>query len=147
MHRSLTDRIEVRRHLNGTFSATQTPADGVDTKGLRNAEVMIDIGAVPNIANVPQPSWSFALQHSDSVNANFEAVSEGDVALPDGATLSGGGVFAIVDAAAKDDAIFRVGYVGIRRYVRVVATATNTPGSTPIAALVVGEKLLSAPAA
>ena len=49
--------------------------------------------------------------------------------------------------AAKDDAVYRVGYVGIRRYLRVVATAANTPGNTPIAVLVVGEKLLSAPAA
>lgn len=142
-NRSMHDRVEVKRHINGAVSSTQTPSNGVDLQDLHTAEIVVDIGTVTNIANSPQPSWTFALQHSDTVNSDFEAVESTDVVLPDGDSLGASGVFATVDAAAEDDAIYRVGYVGAKRYVRVVATAANTPGSTPIAVVVVGEKMLT----
>lgn len=143
-NRSMTDRIAVLYHLIGAFTTTQTPANGVDVKGLKTAEIIVEIGTITNIANSPTPSWAFALQHSDTVNSGFAAVESTDVVMPGGAALGASGVFATVDAAAEDDAVYRVGYVGGKRYVRVVATAAATPGSTPIAVLVVGEPLLIA---
>ena len=142
-NRSMTDRITVKRHINGTVSTTQTPTNGVDLQGLASAEIVVDIGAVTNIANSPQPSWTFALQHSDTVNSGFAAVEATDAVLPDGAALGANGVFATVDDAAEDDAIYRIGYIGNKRYVRVVATAANTPGNTPICVTVAGEELLA----
>jgi len=140
-NRSMTDRITVLRHLLGAYTTTQTPSTGVDVKTLKTAEVIVDIGTVTNIANSPQPSWAFALQHSDASNASFTAVESADVVLPDGGTLGASGLFATVDAAAEDDAVYRIGYVGGKRYIRVVATAANTPGSTPIGVHIVGEPL------
>jgi len=143
MNRSMTDRVTTFRHINGTVATTQTPSTGVDLQDVASAEVLVDIGTVTNIANSPQPSWTFALQHSDTSNASFAAVDSTDVVLPDGAALGASGVFATVDAAAEDDAQYRVGYVGVKRYIRVVATAANTPGNTPITVVVVGEKKLT----
>ena len=140
-NRSMTDRITVLRHLLGAYTTTQTPSTGVDVKTLKTAEVIVDIGTVTNIANSPQPSWAFALQHSDTSNASFTAVESTDVVLPDGGALGASGLFATVDAAAEDDAVYRIGYVGGKRYIRVVATAANTPGSTPIGVHIVGEPL------
>lgn len=140
-HRSMTDRVVVKRHINGTFLSTQTPASGVDLRGLKSAEVIVDIGAVTSIAG---NSWTFALQHSDAAGSGFAAVEADDVVIQqDGAALAANGVFATVDAAEEDDAIYRVGYVGTKRYVRVVATAGGTPGNTPIAVVVVGEPNLA----
>lgn len=141
-NRSLTDRVTALPHYVGTYTTTQTPASGVDVKALKSAEILVYIGAITNIANSPTPSWTFALQHSDTSNANFAAVEAADVVMEGGATLGANGVFATVDAAAEDDAVYRVGYVGAKRYVRVVATAANTPGNTAIAVSVVGEPLL-----
>jgi hypothetical protein len=111
--------------------------------GLFSAEIVADVGAVPNIANSPQPGWTLALQHSDAAASGFAAVASTDVVLPDGDALGGSGVFATIDAAVEDDTIYRLGYVGNKRYVRVVATAANTPGATPVCVNVLGEKMLT----
>lgn len=143
MNRSLTDRVTAARHINAAATTTQTPSTGVDLQDLASAEVVVDIGTITNIASSPVPSWSFALQHSDAAGSGFAAVDAADAVLPDGVALGASGVFATVNTAALDDAIYRVGYVGSKRYIRVVATAADTPGATPICVTVVGEKKLT----
>ena len=146
MNRSLNGRIVTRLQNVGSYTTTQTPSTGVDMKGLATAEIVVAIGAMTNTGGSPHQSWAFALQHSDTSNANFEAVVAADVVLDAGnnaGTLGAGGTFATVDAAAEDDAVYRVGYIGNKRYVRVVQTAANTPGATSIAVMVVGEPLLA----
>lgn len=81
-NRSMTDRIAVLYHLIRAFTTTQTPANGVDVKGLKTAEIIVEIGTITNIANSPTPSWAFALQHSDTVNSGFAAVESTDVVMP-----------------------------------------------------------------
>lgn len=121
------------------ITTTNTPSTGVDLKGYEAAEFLINIGTVTNIANSPQPTWSLKLQHSDTSNANFEDVTDstmvatGSAASPVSAPDSSTGVFLTIDAASEDAAVYSVGYVGPKRYARVVNTAANTPGSTPYA--------------
>lgn len=120
-----------------TVTATETPSTGIDLKGFSSCTVVCSVGTITNVANSPQPSWTLALQHSDD-NSAFSAVASTDVNLTygknDGSITNG--VFATIDAAAEDDAIFTIGYIGVKRYIRVVATAANTPGATPIAVTV-----------
>ncbi len=143
MHRSLNDRIVTKRHYGGTYTTTQTPTNGVDLQDLASAEIVVDIGAITNVANSPQPSWAFSLEHSDTIDSGFEAVAETDVARGSGNNEAlSSGVFATVDDAAEDDTVYRIGYVGGKRYVRVPSTAANTPGATPITVMVIGEPLL-----
>jgi hypothetical protein len=119
------------------ISSTNTPASGVDNRGFDSQEFLISIGTIANVANSPQPSWAFKLQHSDSASSDFEDVTDADYVLtgsassPVTAPNSSTGVFLTVDAAAEDAKTYRVGYVGPKRYSRVVATAANTPGNTP----------------
>lgn len=142
--RSITASMQMLEHYCGTYTATQTPSSGVDLKGLRQAEVVVYVGAVTNIdASPDDASWTFTLEHSDLESSGFAAVADDDVVLEDGGSISSG-LFATVDAAAEDEAIYRVGYVGSKRFLRVVATAASTPGDSPIAVMVVGEKLLVA---
>lgn len=127
------------------YTTTQTPSSGVDRDGFSGVEFLIGIGTVANIANSPQPTWTFHLEHSDSASSGFAAVTDANdvligsskspVTTPNAST----GVFLTIDDAAEDALCYSVGYVGTKRYVRVVATAANTPGSTPmfIAALLV----------
>lgn len=139
--RSLSNRIVVKRHYGAAYTATETPSAGVDLQDLLTAEIIVDVGVVTNIANSPQPSWTFTLQHSDASGSGFAAVADTDVVQNSGSISSG--VFATVDSADDDATIYRIGYVGSKRYVRVVATAANTPGSTPITVMVVGEPRLA----
>ena len=140
----LRDKISHAKHEHvfcKTLSATET-SGGVDLKGYSSATVICSIGEITNIANSPTPSWTFKLQESDN-DSTYSDVAESDMLLDygnnDGSVTSG--VFATVDAAAEDDANYSVGYIGTSRYVRVVATAADTPGATPIAVNVVKEAL------
>lgn len=132
--KDLISNVKTVLHFAKTLSATETPASGVDLAGFDSALIQCSIGTVTNIANSPQPSWTFKLQESDD-NAAFTDVAEADCLLDagsnDGAVASG--VFATIDAAAEDDAVYTIGYRGTKRYARVVATAANTPGATPVA--------------
>lgn len=142
--RDIHSHVKVVQHVAAqAITATNTPAAGVDTDGFDAAEFLISVGTVANIANSPQPSWSFKLQHSDSASADFADVTDSTLMLtgsaksPVTAPDSSTGVFLTIDAAAEDAETYRIGYVGSKRYVRVVATAANTPGSTPYAVVAV----------
>jgi hypothetical protein len=121
------------------ITATNTPSSGVDRSGFGAVEFLINVGTMTNVANSPQPTWAFHLEHSDSASSNFSAVTDANdvligsskspVTTPNAST----GVFLTIDDAAEDAAVYSVGYVGTKRYVRLVATAANTPGSTPYA--------------
>lgn len=125
-----------------TVSATETPTNGVDLQGFTSATVVCSIGTITNISNSPTPSWTFKLQESDN-DSSYSDVAEADCLVTygsnDGSVTSG--VFATVDAADKDDANYTIGYIGTKRYVRVVATAADTPGNTPIAVNVIKESM------
>lgn len=137
--RDLHSNIKAVQHLAAAaYTTTQTPSNGVDLKGFDSVEFLIAVGVITNIAQSPTPSWAFKLQESDSESSGFTDVTDansvvyGSAASPAGAPDSSTGVFLTVDAAAEDAATYRIGYRGNKRYARVVSTAANTPGSTPI---------------
>lgn len=136
-NRDLISNVKTVKQLAGTYSTTQTPSTGVDTRGFDSVLVQCAIGTMTNVGGSPNESWTFALQHSDTSNSDFANVSSDDVILDSGnnAGSISSGVFATIDAASEDDAVYTVGYIGSKRYLRVVATAANTPGATAIAVL------------
>jgi hypothetical protein len=142
----LKDRLSQaknEKHFCKTVTATETPSTGVDLKGFSAATVICTVGAVTNIANSPQPSWKLSLEESDSASTGFTSVDDDDALTTygnnDGSLSSG--IFATIDAADEDDAVYTVGYIGTKRYIRVVATAANTPGATPISVVVQKESM------
>lgn len=59
-----------------------------------------------------------------------------DADLSSSVTGTNTGTFAVIDAAAEDDAVFQVQYYGDKRYVRVVVNVTGTHSNgTPIGAI------------
>ncbi len=142
--RDLVTSIKPVQHLAAAaYTATQTPSNGVDTLGFESLVAFISVGVITNIANSPKPIWAFKFQESDAVNSGFTDVVSSDrvlvgssktpVTAPDAST----GVFLNVDAAAEDETVYAVGLITTKRYVRVVATASNTPGSTPLNIVIV----------
>lgn len=133
------------------ITATNTPATGVDTLGYDAATFLISVGTVTNIANSPQPTWAFHVEESDSASANFAAITDSARILVHGAQSpattpdSSTGVFLTIDDAAEDATTYHVGVVSNKRYLRVVATAANTPGSTPYSVVCVLEKAALTP--
>ncbi|MET4808335.1 hypothetical protein [Limibacillus sp. MBR-115] len=137
--RDLHSHIKAVQHLAAAaYTTTQTPSSGVDLRGFDSAEFLIGIGAVTSISGSPQSTWTFKLQDSDSESSNFSDVTDSSIVLvgsaksPVAAPNSSTGVFLTIDADTEDLNTYRVGYVGSKRYVRCVATAANSPGSTPL---------------
>jgi hypothetical protein len=136
--RDLISNIKSVFHLGGAFTTTQTPGTGVDLKGFDSCLIQAAIGPLANVAASPSPSWTFTLQESDSATTGFTAVASGDVILANGhndGTITSG-VFGTVNSSTKQSAVFTVGYIGSKRYIRVVATAAQTPGTTAITVVV-----------
>jgi len=136
--RDLVSNIKVIPHVvAATITATNTPTNGVDTQGFESLMAVLSIGAIANIANSPRPSWSFKFQESDTINSGFTDVTDVDRVLvgssraPVTTVNTSTGVFLVVDANTEDETAYAVGLITSKRYVRVVATAANTPGNTP----------------
>ncbi len=130
MH-SLSTNLQRSEHYIGQFSATQTPANGLDLQGLRNATLYAYISAFA------QGTWTFSLEHSDTINSGFVTVEDTDVVPCAECDTLASGVF--YTAAPSGDIIIGATYKGDKRYVRVVATAAGTPGNTEIAVFCMSE--------
>lgn len=134
------------RDLHNNISvveALETIVVNNDTEGTGSVVDLVDHESAELIVAVGQSGDTLAsnlkldliLQHGDQAGGgDMAAVAESDV-LGSWAT---GGIFATVDADGEDGAVYRVGYVGNKRYVRlfVDVTGTHTNG-TPIGAVAV----------
>ncbi len=74
----------------------------------------------------------FEVQHSDASGSGFAACADADIDAA--VTGTNTGTFAVVDAAAEDELVYKCNYLGNKRYVKVIVnlTGTHTVG-TPVA--------------
>ena len=121
-------------------NAVQTAASngtGVDLQGYDSATIIADVGAEGDTLS-SSVHFELSLEHSDD-NSTFTDVAQADIV--DG-TISSGGIWLKLDGTAggnPDTAgdIFRVGYRGGKRYIRVVLAKTGSHSNgTPIGAFV-----------
>lgn len=119
-----------------TLSADNTPP-AIDVRDARTATILLNIG-VGGITFTGANKIEFKLTHSDD-DAAYTDVTADDLIL-DGfapATITNGIVRALT-AAHADPTIQKIGYVGGKRYLKLLADFSGTHGTgTPIAALVV----------
>jgi hypothetical protein len=81
----------------------------VDLKGFESVLVLIATGAWTD------GSHTFEVQESDD-NATFTPVADADLQ----------GTEPVIDAGADGNQVYKVGYIGSKRYVRVVTTVSGT---------------------
>lgn len=122
-------------------AATRTAAangTGVDLQGYESATVLVDVGAEGDTLS-SSVYFEVSLEESDDDSTYTDVAQAGIV---DG-TISSGGIFLKLDGTANGNpdsagGIFRVGYVGNSRYIRVVLAKTGTHSNgTPLGAMVV----------
>tara|TARA_X000001382_G_scaffold110693_2_gene87321 strand:+ start:2505 stop:2969 length:465 start_codon:yes stop_codon:yes gene_type:complete len=122
-------------------AATRTAAangTGVDLQGYESATVLVDVGAEGDTLS-GSVYFEVSLEESDDDSTYTDVAQAGIV---DG-TIAAGGIFLKLDGTTggnPDSAggIFRVGYVGNSRYIRVVLAKTGTHSNgTPLGAMVV----------
>ena len=111
---------------------------GVDLQGYESATVLVDVGAEGDTLS-SSVYFEVSLEESDD-DSTYTDVTQADII--DG-TIASGGIFLKLDGTAGGNpdtagGIFRVGYVGNKRYIRVVLAKTGTHSTgTPIGAMVV----------
>lgn len=138
--RDLHNRISVAKALEAIVVNNDTEGTGavVDLVDCEAAQLIVNVGASGDTLS-GTVYHSLTLQHGDLANgSDMAAVAQADVV---GGTVTSG-VFAVIDDPAEDSAVFSIGYVGSKRYIRlfVDTTGTHTNG-TPMAAEVVKHRL------
>lgn len=122
------------------WDADNTPA-AIDTLGYRGATICTHVG-IGGITFTTTNKVEFTLTHSED-NSTYEAVGEDDVIMPYGETLGDGGIIRslIAAKAAADTEVHAVGYIGKRRYLKLLANFGGTHSSgTPMSASVILSK-------
>jgi len=113
---------------NATYSADTTPP-AVDLQGYNGAEVVLGLGA-GGITFSGTNKIEFVLTHSDD-NSTYTNVADADMIGVSG--ITNGIIKALT--AAQAAAVFRYGYKGSKRYLKLLADFSGTHGTgTPIAA-------------
>lgn len=85
---------------------------GVDLLGYESAMAVIDAGAWTD------GTHTFELQESDD-DSTYTAVADADLQ----------GTEPVVDGAADDDQVYRIGYLGSKGYLRVSVVVTGSPST------------------
>jgi hypothetical protein len=116
---------------NAVLAADNTPAN-LDLQGYDAAEILLDIG-VGGITFTTTNKIEFVLTHSDD-GTTFTNVTTDDML---GVTVASGGIIRSLVAAHAAAAVYRYGYKGGRRFLRLLADFSGTHATgTPIAASV-----------
>lgn len=114
------------------LSADNTPA-AIDLQGYDAAELVLAIGA-GGITFSGTNKIEFVLTHSDD-DVTYTNVADADML---GVSSITGGIVKSLVAAHSAAAVYRFGYVGDKRYLKILADFSGTHGTgTPIAALVI----------
>ncbi len=136
--KDLSNNISPAVSLAAAVRSAAANGTGVDLQGYESATVLVDVGAEGDTLS-SSVHFEVSLEESDD-NSTFTDVAQASII--DG-TISSGGIFLKLDGTTGGDpdssgGIFRVGYVGNKRYIRVVLAKTGTHSNgTPIGAMVV----------
>ena len=114
------------------LAADNTPA-ALDLAGFDSAALLIHVGT-GGITFTSTNKIEFVLTHSEDGNT-FTPVTADDV---QGVAVGAGGIVYALSAAHPDPTITKVGYIGNRRFLKLLADFSGTHGTgTPIAATLI----------
>jgi len=114
------------------LGADNTPA-AIDLQGYNAAEIMLAIG-IGGITFTATNKIEFVVTHSDD-NATYVPVEDKDIL---GVSGIADGIIKALKTAHADADCSRFGYVGGKRYLKVLAKFSGTHGTgTPIAVMVI----------
>jgi hypothetical protein len=117
---------------NVTLAADNTPT-AIDLQGYNSAELMLAIG-IGGITFSASNKIEFVLTHSDD-DTTYTNVADADML---GVSSISGGIVKSLVAAHAAAAVYRFGYKGGKRYLKLLADFSGTHGAgTPVAAILV----------
>ena len=134
---------------NSIINAVKTAAEngsGIDLQGFEEATAVVSVGAEGDTLS-GSVYFEVSLEHSDDDSTYTDCV-QADIV---NGTIDAGGIWLKLDGTTGGDpdtagGQWQVGYVGGKRYVRLVLAKTGThTNGTPISGLIVKSRPRSAP--
>lgn len=125
--RDLHNNIHIKRAISPVSSSSDTALTSqiIDTAGYESLEFVIATGSLSDAA----ATFTVLVEHGATSNLS-------DAAAVDDAQLLGTEADASFDEA-DDDKVFKIGYVGGKRYVRLTITPSGNGAASLIAAVAV----------
>ena len=141
--RDVHNNVALQQCLDPVVATADKNGAGVDLQGYDGCELAALIGQSGDTLS-SSAKIDIKIEESDD-NSTFSAVTSADDVL--GGTPDSSGIFATIDAATEDEAVYRIGYVGGKRYARITLDFTGTHSNgTPVAILAVKGRPAMAPA-
>jgi hypothetical protein len=134
----LSNKIATGISVKSAVISSNTTGSGVDLDGYNSAVMIVNVGA-EGVTLSGSVYFEVAIEHSDD-NSTFTACTQANIV--DG-TIASSGIFYKIDGSGEGDPdttgkIYRVGYVGGKRYIRGVITKTGTMATgTPLGVFVI----------
>lgn len=125
----LKSKISVVNAITPAVRTTDNTPAAIDMLGYNSAVIVTNVGA-GGVTFTSTDKIEFKLTHSDD-DSTYAAVESTDVIMPYGETLASGGIFRSFTAAkaAADTVCHTVGYVGKKRYLKILADFSGTHGT------------------
>ena len=132
--KDLANNISIVQSIAPVVGTSDTNGTGVDLQFFESAVAVVDTGVEGDTLS-SSVKIDFKLEDSDD-NSTFTAVTS-SLHVTDG-SVDSNGIFLTLDANAETPQVTSIGYVGGKRYLRVVADFTGTHSNgTPIAATII----------
>ena len=111
--------------LNAIAKTADTDCTGVDSKGFSSVTHVVNVGA-NGITFSTTNKVEIELEESDD-NSTFTDVTDNNHVV--GGTVGTNGLWQTIDADGDCNAVYAIGYVGGKRYSRVVLNFSGTHGT------------------
>lgn len=142
----LSNNIELGNSIINGVKTAAANGTGIDLQGFEEATAVVSVGAEGDTLS-GSVYFEVSLEHSDDDSTYTDCV-QADIV---NGTIASGGIWLKLDGSTGGDpdtagGQWQVGYVGGKRYVRLVLAKTGTHSNgTPISGLIVKSRPRSAP--
>ena len=127
--RDLANRVIQTSVLAPVVQNATVTSSAIDLEGFNSAMIIVATG-VEGVTLSGSVFWTFILQHSDDDSTYTVVSSSKDVT--DG-SIDANGIFLTLDDNAETPQVSGIGYIGGKRYLKVVSTKNGTMSTgTPI---------------
>ena len=120
--------IKIDESLNAIVKDADTNCTGVDSQGFSSVTHVVNVGANGTTFSTTH-KVEIELEHSDDNVTFTDVTSNTDVV---GGTVGTNGLWQTIDADGDCNAVYAIGYVGGKRYSRVVLNFSGTHGTGTI---------------
>ena len=131
----LKSNIKLETSLAPILKTADVNGTGIDLKGFSSAMVLVNAGAAGDTFSSTVKT-NLQIEHSDDDSTYTDVTSNTDVT---GGTVDSSGTFMTIDADGEMGKTYGIGYVGGKRYIRVVIDIVGTHSNGSIYGAVVAK--------